>query len=92
VVLGVAGKLLQNIKRYVQETQASFQVPSWYYPAHGTALNLASMGGIAHLDHLSRSIENMVNLGKALSTSTASGGGFSGGGGGGGGGGSSSAG
>jgi uncharacterized membrane protein len=92
VVLGVAEKLLQNIKRYVQETQASFQVPSWYYPAHGTALNLASMGGIAHLDHLSRSIENMVNLGKALGASTTSGGGFSGGGGGGGGGGSSSAG
>lgn len=86
IVLGVAEKLLQNLKRYVQETQIAFQGPSWYYPVHGT------MAGLAHFDALSRSIENMANLGKALSTATTSGGGFSGGGGGGGGGGSSSAG
>lgn len=92
VVLGVAEKLLQHIKRSAQEKGASFSMPAWYVSTQGTAMGLGSLQGFTHLDALSRSIENMVNLGKALSTSTASGGGFSGGGGGGGGGGSSSAG
>lgn len=92
VVLGVAEKLLRNIRRYVEETQTSFHTPSWYYPVQGTGLGVASLGGLAHLDAFTQSIQNMVNLGKALSTSSTSGGGFSGGGGGGGGGGSSSAG
>lgn len=92
VVLGVAEKLLRNIRRYAEEAQIVFHVPSWYSSARGAEVGLASVGGLAHLDGLARGIENMVNLGKALSTSSASGGGFSGGGGGGGGGGSSSAG
>ncbi len=90
VVLGVAEKLLQNIKRYVQEAQVPFRPPSWYYPVHGVTAGFTSLENLAHLDALSRSVENMVNLGQALSTTTTSGGGFSGGGGGGGGGGGSS--
>ncbi|MGQ9622557.1 MAG: DUF2207 family protein [Candidatus Caldatribacteriaceae bacterium] len=92
VVLGVAEKLLRNIKRYGEETQTVFRAPSWYYPMQGTEAGLASLGGLAHLDALAHSIQNMANLERALSTSSTSGGGFSGGGGGGGGGGSSSAG
>jgi uncharacterized membrane protein len=92
VVLGVAEKLLRHIRRYVEETHIPFHTPSWYSSAQGTGLGVASPGGLAHFDAFARSMQNMVNLGKALSTSSTSGGGFSSGGGGGGGGGSSSAG
>lgn len=92
VVLGVAEKLLKNLRRYAEETHRDLVVPSWYYPAHGTAFSLASLDAFSGLDALSRRMENMANLRQALSSSSSVGGGFSGGGGGGGGGGSSSAG
>ena len=92
VVLGVAEKLLRNLRRYAEETHRDLVAPSWYYPVHGAAFGLAALDALSGLDALSHRMENLANLRQALSSSSSVGGGFSGGGGGGGGGGSSSAG
>ncbi len=92
VVLGVAEKLLKNLRRYAEETHRDLVIPAWYSPVHGAAFGLAALDTLSGLDALSRRMENLANLRQALSSSSSVGGGFSGGGGGGGGGGSSSAG
>lgn len=92
VALGVAEKLLRNLKIYVRETGSELNTPGWYHVPHGTAFTLASLDTLSRLETISRNMENMANLTRALQSSTSVGGGFSSGGGGGGGGGSSSAG
>lgn len=86
--LGVADKLLDNLKMVAKEFQQDLPAAVWFHSRSGVPgqMNLAS------LNALSSSMSNFNSMAKALSSSTSSGGGFSGGGGGGGGGGSSSAG
>lgn len=89
--LGVAEKLLENLKLVAADLKQSVASPTWYHglssPGRGpTAMSVTS------LESLARSFQNFQHLSRALSSSTSSGGGFSGGGGGGGGGGSSRAG
>jgi len=92
VALGVAEKLLRNLKIYVRETGSELYAPGWYHVPYGTAFTLASLDTLSRLEAISRNMENMANLTRALQSSTSVGGGFSSGGGGGGGGGGSSAG
>ncbi len=87
--LGVADRLLANLKLVAAELNQSIPTARWYSGRGGTGgpgMSLAS------LESLTRSFENFQNLSRALSSSTGTGGGFSGGGGGGGGGGGSRAG
>ncbi|MEP0765185.1 MAG: DUF2207 domain-containing protein [Fimbriimonadia bacterium] len=86
--LGVADKLLDNLKMVAKEYHQDLPAAVWFHSRSGVpgSMNLAS------LNKLSSSMSNFNSMAKALSSSTSSGGGFSGGGGGGGGGGSSSAG
>ncbi len=87
--LGVADRLLDNLKLVAREYNHPVPVAGWYHPvAAGGALG----HGFSSLESLSNSFANFSNLSNALSSSTGTGGGFSGGGGGGGGGGSSGAG
>ncbi len=87
--LGVADKLLDNLKLVAREYNHPVPVAGWYHP-------VAAAGALGHgfgsLESLSNSFANFSNLSSALSSSTGTGGGFGGGGGGGGGGGSSGAG
>lgn len=93
VALGVADKLLSNLKLFAREYNTAIPAPLWFHPLAGSAATDAfNPGGIDSIDALNHSLENLQSLSRALSTSSSSGGGFSGGGGGGGGGGSSSAG
>jgi len=92
VALGVAEKLLRNLKIYIQETGSELSYPSWYQVSYGTAFTVASLDALSRLESISKSMTNMANLTRALQSSTSVGGGFSSGGGGGGGGGGSSAG
>jgi len=92
VALGVAEKLLRNLKIYIQETGSELSYPSWYQVSYGTAFTVASLDALSRLESISKSLTNMANLTRALQSSTSVGGGFSSGGGGGGGGGGSSAG
>jgi uncharacterized membrane protein len=92
VALGVAEKLLRNLKIYARETGSELYAPGWYHVPYGTAFTLASLDTLSRLEVISRNMENMANLTRALQSSTSVGGGFSSGGGGGGGGGGSSAG
>ena len=90
MALGVADRLLDNLKLVAAELHQPVMSPRWYRsPSMGRGLTGMSVGS---LESLTRSFQNFQNLSRALSTSTRSGGGFSGGGGGGGGGGSSRAG
>ncbi len=90
--LGVADKLLSNLKLVAREYNVALPVVVWYHPLSTAAAGTALGQGFASLESLSASFSNLQNLSSALSTSTGSGGGFSGGGGGGGGGGCSGAG
>lgn len=91
--LGVADKLLSNLKLVAAEYGAPVQAALWYHPAvAGSSLQAQQMDGLASLESLSSSISNLQGLSSALSSSSGGGGGFSGGGGGGGGGGGCSAG
>jgi len=87
--LGVADRLLNNLKLVAAELNQSVTSPRWFRsPSMGRGLT----GSVGAFESLTRSFQNFQNLSRALSSSTSSGGGFSGGGGGGGGGGSSRAG
>jgi len=90
MALGVADRLLDNLKLVAAELDQPVMSPRWYRsPSMGRGMTGMS---VASLESLTRSFQNFQNLSRALSTSTSRGGGFSGGGGGGGGGGSSRAG
>lgn len=87
--LGVAERLLANLKLVAAELSTTLPRPTWYYGPSRS--DMASAGlSFASLETLTRSLQNFQNLSRALSTSSRTGGGFSGGGGGGGGGGGSS--
>ncbi|HUV35813.1 MAG TPA: DUF2207 domain-containing protein [Patescibacteria group bacterium] len=90
--LGVAEKLLSNLKLVARESNMVVPVVVWYHPLSTSGSGTAHDLGFASLESLSASFSNIQSLSSALSTSTGSGGGFSGGGGGGGGGGCSGAG
>lgn len=86
IALGVAQKLLENLKELSIETRRPIAAVSWYHgisPIHGNTISPEAISGF---------IDGMSHTVSALSSSTSVGGGFSGGGGGGGGGGSSGAG
>ena len=86
ISLGVAEKLLENIKRLSIETGTPIVAVGWY---HGTS---PISGATISPEAITGFINNLSNTVSALNSSTSVGGGFSGGGGGGGGGGSSGAG
>jgi len=86
IALGVAQKLLENLKELSIETRRSMTAVSWYHgisPIRGNTISPNAISGF---------IDSMSHTVSALSSSTSVGGGFSGGGGGGGGGGGSGAG
>jgi len=86
IALGVAQKLLENIKDLSLETGKSIPAVVWYHGLSPTPGKTISPEAITSF------VNNMSHTINALSSSTSVGGGFSGGGGGGGGGGSSGAG
>ena len=86
IALGVAQKLLENIKDLSIETGRSMVAVTWY---HGLS---PIPGKTISPDSITEFVNGMSHTVNALSSSTSVGGGFSGGGGGGGGGGSSGAG
>lgn len=90
--LGVAEKLLENLKLVAAEFRQTTPQASWFRSAYGPGRSGLAPAGLGSLEALTRSFQNFQNLSRALSSSSSSGGGFSGGGGGGGGGGSSRAG
>ncbi len=92
--LGVADKLLSNLKLFAREYGTPIPTPLWFHPLTAAGAGALSTDAIDSIESLNRSISNLQSLSSALSTSSSTGGGFSGGGsgGGGGGGGSSSAG
>jgi len=86
IALGVAQKLLENLKELSIETKKPIAAVGWYHgisPIYGNTISPEAISGF---------IDGMSHTVSALSSSTSVGGGFSGGGGGGGGGGSSGAG
>ena len=87
VVLGVAKKLLKNLKRLAVERNMTFYSIGWYQGSSGS-MKIGSMSPEA----FSSMITNLSSIVNALNSSSSVGGGFSGGGGVGGGGGSSGAG
>ncbi len=93
VALGVADKLINNLKLVAREYQTPVPMVAWFVPMHASSFGPAGVGeGISSLDAMTASLSNLQSLSSAMTTSTSSGGGFSGGGGGGGGGGGSGAG
>jgi uncharacterized membrane protein len=93
VVLGVAEKLLENLKDFAVKTNQSVSGVAWYYSTRGVMKGTISPKQFSSLsNNLSSTIHSMTATSGAFSSSTSTGGGFSGGGGGGGGGGSSGAG
>jgi uncharacterized membrane protein len=88
VVLGVANKLLDNIKNLSLERHVSVAAVSWYHPIGSPGVPKGMMSP----ESFSSFSSNMSSMINALSSSSSVGGGFSGGGGGGGGGGGSGAG
>ncbi|OGI15697.1 hypothetical protein A3K63_04680 [Candidatus Micrarchaeota archaeon RBG_16_49_10] len=93
VVLGVAEKLLENLKDFVTESNQKIMAPVWYHSVSGIYTGTLTPSAFSSLSHsLSSSISSITTSSAAFSTSSSHGGGFSGGGGGGGGGGSSGAG
>jgi uncharacterized membrane protein len=89
--LGVAEKLIENLKLVAADLGQTAPHPTWFRSASGGGAGLTP-AGLGSLEALSRSFQNFQSLSRALSSSSSSGGGSSGGGGGGGGGGSSRAG
>ncbi|MGH2349778.1 MAG: DUF2207 family protein [bacterium] len=87
--LGVADKLLANLKLVAAELNTVMPSPVWY---HGAAFRdgMTTAGLVGSMESLTRSFSNFQSLSRSLSSSSSSGGGFSSGGGGGGGGGGSS--
>jgi uncharacterized membrane protein len=86
IALGVAQKMLENLKELSIETGRSIAAVSWYHgisPIPGKTISPEAISGF---------INNLSHTVSALNSSTSVGGGFSGGGGGGGGGGGSGAG
>jgi uncharacterized membrane protein len=82
IALGVAQKMLENLKELSIETGRSIAAVSWYHgisPIPGKTISPEAISGF---------INNLSHTVSALNSSTSVGGGFSGGGGGGGGGGS----
>jgi len=86
IVLGVAEKLLENVKQLSIERNQPIHPVAWYYGPTGAAV------GTMDAQAMSSFISNLSGTITALSSSSSVGGGFSGGGGGGGGGGGSGAG
>jgi len=86
ISLGVADKLLENIKKFSIERNAPIVAVGWY---HGATPMRA---GVMDVGSMSTFIDSLSSTISSLSSSTSVGGGFSGGGGGGGGGGGSGAG
>ncbi|HEV8354452.1 MAG TPA: DUF2207 domain-containing protein [bacterium] len=87
--LGVADRLLANLKLVATELNTVMPSPVWY---HGAAFRegITTAGLVSSMESLTRSFSNFQSLSRSLSSSSSSGGGFSSGGGGGGGGGGSS--
>lgn len=87
--LGVADKLLANLKLVAAELNTVMATPYWY---RGSSFRdgVGSAGLVASMQSMTRSFSNFQNLSRSLSSSSSSGGGFSSGGGGGGGGGGGS--
>jgi uncharacterized membrane protein len=93
VALGVADKLINNLKLVAKEYHSPVPMAAWFVPMHASSFGPGSVGeGLSSLDAMTASLSNLESLASAMTTSTSSGGGFSGGGGGGGGGGGSGAG
>jgi len=93
VALGVASKLIKNLKLVSEYHNSPVPMAVWFHPVHASALGPdGAAGGLGSLESMSASLANLEALASAMSTSTSSGGGFAGGGGGGGGGGGSGAG
>ena len=93
VALGVADKLINNLKLVAMEYKTPVPMAAWFYPMHASSFGPGGVGeGLSSLDAMTASLSNLESLSSAMTTSTSSGGGFSGGGGGGGGGGGSGAG
>ncbi len=93
VALGVADKLIDNLKLVAREYNTPVPMAAWFYPIHAASAGPGGIGeGLSSLDAMSASLSNLESLASAMTTSTSTGGGFSGGGGGGGGGGGSGAG
>lgn len=93
VALGVADKLINNLKLVAKEYHSPVPMVAWFHPIHAASFGPEGIGdGISSLDAMTASLSNLDALSSAMTTSTSSGGGFSGGGGGGGGGGGSGAG
>lgn len=88
--LGVAEKLLENLKRVTVEVGQPPPQARWFRPGPGSAGLQGA--GVGSLDSMVRSFRNFQNLSRALATASRTGGGFGRGGGGGGGGGRSRAG
>ena len=87
--LGVADKLLDNLRDLATEMRAPIQPAVWFHPATASG---APGAQFASFEGIATTFASLQSLSSALSTSTSTGGGFSGGGGGGGGGGCSGAG
>ncbi|MBN2071948.1 MAG: DUF2207 domain-containing protein [Candidatus Krumholzibacteriota bacterium] len=85
--LGVADKLLGNLKLVASEFGTTVPAAVWFHPYAAHGAGTGQLDSMAAFESLSASMSNMQNLSSALSSSSSSGGGFSGGGGGGGGGG-----
>ncbi len=93
VALGVADKLIKNLRLVAAEHNTPVPMAVWFHPVVASSFEPGAVGeGLSSLDSMSASLANLESLASAMSTSTSSGGGFSGGGGGGGGGGGSGAG
>ncbi len=92
VALGVADKLINNLKLVAKEYSTPVPMAAWFHPVNAAAIGPGVAGGLSSLDAMTASLSNLESLATAMTTSTSTGGGFSGGGGGGGGGGGSGAG
>jgi uncharacterized membrane protein len=93
VALGVADKLINNLKLVAKEYNSPVPMAVWFHPINASSFGPDGIGeGLSSLEAMSASLSNLESLSSAMSTSTSTGGGFSGGGGGGGGGGGSGAG
>ncbi len=88
VALGVADKLINNLKLVAMEYKTPVPMAVWFHPMHASSFGPGGIGkGLSSLDAMTASLSNLESLSSAMTTSTSSRGGFSGGGGGGGGGG-----
>ncbi len=93
VALGVADKLIKNLRLVAAEYKTPVPMAVWFHPVGASSFEPGAVGeGLSSLDSMSASLANLESLASAMSTSPSPGGGFSGGGGGGGGGGGSGAG